>query len=121
MHQRSFNITSPTTTFILFFNAFPTQYRTSSSGYFFDEVQECSTPEAVAQQLQFLNDSMTSSTAEYNIVLAHHPAISTCGPSYFQTSQAPATADGWTPLSNLVLQYSPVAYFNGRVAAHFMI
>jgi hypothetical protein len=73
-----------------------------------------STEKAVTDQVNFLNMSLMSSTADYDIILAHHPALSTAGPSYFQADEATPVADGWTPLSDMVLQYQPVAYFNGH-------
>lgn len=93
------------------------KYRKAGSSYNTDEVQECSTPQAVAQQLSFLNDSLASSTADYNVILGHHPGLSSAGPSYFQIDEFTPTADGWGGLAKLVQKYNPVAYFNGTSEA----
>lgn len=68
----------------------------------------------MADQIKFLNSSLKSSQADFDVVIGHHPALSTAGPSYFQTNQKTSVADGWTPLSEMVLEHQPVAYLNGH-------
>ncbi|KAL4423141.1 hypothetical protein ABPG77_007794 [Micractinium sp. CCAP 211/92] len=91
------------------------KYRVPGNDYYNNELTYCSSNSSVAKQLSFLEFSMNSSSADWNIVIAHHPAVSTAGPSYFDPSQKPDTgADGWGPFADLVAKYKPEAYFNGH-------
>ena len=111
-----------------------------SGTYNVDETQACATNSSRAAQLDFLNGSLNSSKATWDVVIAHHPGLSTAGGSYFGASQIDTTAgfsDAWQPFSNLVnkyvamfkreeniffltilfscfYRYSPVAYLNGH-------
>ncbi|KAJ9528203.1 hypothetical protein QJQ45_014195, partial [Haematococcus lacustris] len=84
------------------------------------------TPAALTAQLQYIEWALSTSTADWTIVVGHHPVVGGAATVYgFNASRVPATnfdlgtrtatgAGSWATLLGLLRTYNVTAYFNGH-------
>ncbi|KAL6762215.1 Metallo-dependent phosphatase-like protein [Haematococcus lacustris] len=109
-------------------NPFVSSYSRSTNKYFRGgpEISTTATPAMLTAQLRWIEWALNTSTADWTIVVGHHPVVGAASTVYgFNTSGMPHTSfdlgmrtttgiGAWATLLGLLRTYNVTAYFNGH-------
>jgi hypothetical protein len=112
----------------IYTNSLVTKYGKANYKYNTSEWRANSSPQNISDMMAFLNTSLSTSRANYDIVIGHHPLMGTTSCNgYNGTAYSPEDAGacdmgrpdasgtpGWAKLLSTLRAFNPAAYFNGH-------
>ena len=109
-------------------NPLVTKYQRANYKYNTSEWRAYASPQNMTDQFSFLNKSLSTSRATFDVVVGHHPIVGTTSCNGYNGTKYnvedngacdlgrpdASGAPGWQKLLEIIRAYQPAAYFNGH-------